>query len=84
MTKVTILGQEPKEEKKKQIVFLKEIDDKGCYKSTSYTPSLYNNVILIKSIAVMNMDLMCCFDDRVSHDISNRALYLGHFNDGVV
>lgn len=84
MTKVTILGKEPQKKELKKIEFIRHYDSKSYCEN--YNPSRYDNIILIKSrIKEENgLDLMCCFDDAVRHDSSNRALILGHFNDGIV
>lgn len=83
MTKVIILGQEPKEEKK-----LKPIEFTTYINSTLYTqidisspPRDWANVVLIcRNWGKRSLDLFYAYDD----DVDSGCLYLGHFNDGVV
>lgn len=79
-TKVTILGQqEPKQEKK--IEFVKMLLGNIIVKTTKKNPCDYDNIILICSnYGGIGMDLFFAYDD----DVNIGALYLGHFNDGIV
>lgn len=80
MTKVTILGQEPTEQKElKPIEFLEEC---GCHTwvSTDSEPDEWDNIELIAK-GFSAYDLMFAYDDN---DRSNGVLYLGYFNDGIV
>ena len=81
MTKVIILGQEPKEEKKlKPIEFVKAIPDTGKLQNPNYKPSEFENIELIcKNYYHEDFDLMFAYD----LERSRGCLYLGHFNDGV-
>lgn len=79
MTKVTILGQEPKEVKKlkpieftENLTLAKEID-KNCL-----APNRWENIELI--CAGGTFDIMFAYNE----DRNGGCLYLGHFNDGVV
>ena len=79
-TKITILGQEPKEEKKlKPIEFVRH-----AYENTPvhYKPSDYENIQLIKGVVIDEMDLMMCWDN--DNESKTRGFILGHFNDGIV
>lgn len=88
MTKVTILGQvEPK--KKKKIKFCVHINatitnsnETRCTKNSAYTkPNCWDNVVLIhKDESEEYYDLMYAYDN----DGITCALFLGHFNDGIV
>ncbi len=83
MTKVIVLGQEPKEEKK-----LKPIECvKYCLADSNWTKenvglSSYKFVYLIcRNWRESNFDLMICSDYE---NMTNGAIILGHFNDGIV
>lgn len=83
MTKVIILGQEPKEEKKlKPIEFVKFLSRKlSLEDQPTYGAKDWDNVELICKRYTTKYDLMFVYDDN---DRENGILYLGHFNDGVV
>lgn len=84
MTKVTILGQEPKEEKKlKPIEFVSHINlrlNRRVDISLTQHPTNWDNIILLEKEHIDDLDLMYAWDDDKLHC----ALFLGHFNDGVV
>lgn len=81
MTKVTILGQEPKEEKKlKPIEFVKFLDYDFKFKKGALEPRFCDNIKLICLDYSDGFDLMFGFKE----DKRAGTLYLGHFNDGVV
>lgn len=81
MTKVIILGQEPKEEKKlKPIEFVKSLTSMLNIQNSFSSPKGYNHVELISRKYNSEYDLMFAYDE----DRNKGNLYLGHFNDGVV
>lgn len=86
MTKVTILGEEkPKEGKKIEFKLTLQSTGKiedGCMRA----PSDFDNVVLIsKKYTSDGLDLMFAYDNKRQHDCNPyNALYLGHFNDGIV
>lgn len=85
MTKVIVLGNQPKEEKKlKPIEFVYAIiESKGKPRidKTRSTPSMWNNIeLLSKSQSIDYYDSMFAYDD----DTSMGIIFFGHFNDGVV
>ena len=79
MTKVIIIGEEPKTGKK-PIEFIKacEADEWG---SPMSEPKHCGNIELISKKFTSEFDLMFAYDDD---DRGCGVLYLGHFNDGVV
>lgn len=80
MTKVTILGQEPKEKELKKIEFVKDILENGSWFDSCYNPQAWKYIDLIcLNWRGSNLDLMRVYDDS-----TNGALVLGHFNDGIV
>lgn len=85
MTKVIILRQEPKEEKKlKPIEFVKFLSGRLIIEDQPIdgdTASSWENVELICKSYTTKYDLMFVYDDD---DRDSGILYLGHFNDGVV
>jgi len=83
MTKVTILGQEPKEEKKlKPIEFVKYLNGVAGVNGDCCLPSEWRNIVLLsKDYFKCGHDLMLAYSFGVNNDA---CLYLGHFNDGVV
>lgn len=84
MTKVIILGEEPKEIKKKEIEFVKAVrlvvGDDGTERA-NFSPSNFKYVELIhRAIHEENYDVMFAYDDNRIVGV----IYLGHFNDGIV
>ena len=80
-TKVTILGQEKEEAKKvlKPIEFCKSLTNSGGIEKASTPASRYKNIELIRR-NLGGFDLMFAYGT----ERDSGALYLGHFNDGVV
>lgn len=81
-TKVTILGPEPKEEKKVKPIEFKYMLSSTCkeFKVTVTNPKNYLNIELICKDYGYGFDLMFAYN-------SNRkegTFYVGYFNDGVV
>lgn len=84
MTKVTILGQEPKEEKKKPIEFV-------GYLMTNPTsgintnilqqdqPNCWDEIVVIQGKLPYKYDIFLCTKKSGEH-----VMMLGYFNDGVV
>ncbi|PHJ51476.1 hypothetical protein VF04_34980 [Nostoc linckia z7] len=84
MTKVIILGEQPKEEKKlKPIELIKWISSiKGICEGAVVKPSEYDFVVLLSRLYDGSAyDLMYVYDKNQQ---MSGTLYLGHFNDGVV
>lgn len=87
MTVVTIIGQEPQKEKKlKPIEFYTLIGGRGGAEKPGSKPSEWDNIELVcKNYRNGEYDLLFCYKkDRHGSSYSSQALYLGHFNDGVV
>ena len=84
MTKVTVLGQEPKEEKKLKPIEFKEQCNYNEWHHVQFKPKEFAYIELISKSFVdkndINLDLMFAYDGRRSDGM----LFLGHFNDGVV
>jgi hypothetical protein len=80
MTKVIILGEEPKKEKKK-IVFVKALNIYYEFFNAICGASSYKNIEFIcVNYLGENYDLMFAYDE----DRDKGCLFLGHFNDGIV
>jgi hypothetical protein len=80
MTKVKILGQEPKEEKK-PIEFKKALMiDFEIKEDPSLKPVDYSDITLICLNYGGGLDLMFAENNATGAN----CLYLGHFNDGIV
>jgi hypothetical protein len=80
-TKVTILGQEPKEEKKlKQIELIRWLAKDGEFEIASGKCTEWENVLLLEKKYTEDLDLMYLYDNGRKMG----CLYLGHFNDGIV
>ena len=84
MTKVTILGQEPKEKELKKIEFKYLLT--SDFEVSEHTTSLdnYVEIILLQKgygyyDGSIKMDLMLAIDED-----KDTTLYWGHFNDGIV
>ena len=81
-TKVTILGEQPIEQEKKKIEFVYIFTGEGRKIDAIANPSSYQNIELIcESYMSDKYDLMFAYDDTRR---KSGALYLGHFNDGIV
>ena len=81
-TKVTILGEHPIEQEKKKIEFVYIFTGEGRKIDAIANPSSYQNIELIcESYMSDKYDLMFAYDDTRR---KSGALYLGHFNDGIV
>jgi hypothetical protein len=82
MTKVRDLTRQECEEKKlKPIEFVKTCTESEDWDKSVTLPKCWNNIDLIcKNWRNSNLDLMRAYDEGKN----NGALYLGHFNDGVV
>lgn len=85
MTKVIVIGEQPKEENElKPIEFVYQlIESKGKprIEKAGALPFMWNNIELIsKSQSIDFYDMMFAYDN----DRSRGIIYLGHFNDGVV
>jgi len=86
MTKVTILGEkQPKKTKKKAIQFIYDTacsKSDTCFQQSEMKPSDYDKVELIaRALSEAYYDIMFAYDDG---DRSGGAIFLGHFNDGIV
>jgi len=78
-TKITILGQEPKEEKK-PIEFKKALMSSFDVKPPTLKPIDYSHIVLICRNYGGDLDLMFAENNATG----TNCLYLGHFNDGIV
>jgi hypothetical protein len=80
MTKVSIFGQQPTETKElKKIEFVKWLSLESDLEKAKVVPSNYENVMLLEKNYPIGYDLILAWDE-----VSNKTLYLGHWNDGVV
>lgn len=80
MTKVTVLGEQPKEGKKK-IEFSEYLRGDLKVEKFNESPSSYENIELICRDYIEGKDLMFAYNN------GNRScgiLFIGKFNDGVV
>lgn len=73
MTKITVFGQEGK----KAIEFVRCLTIDGA-KEPTYTPEHYGEVMLMGKNS--GYDLIIAYDEGDA----GKAIYLGHWNDGVV
>lgn len=82
-TKVTILGEQPIEQEKKKIEFVKWINENGvAIGSIGNKPSTWGEILLLqRKYQGGKYDLM--FASKPNEGSLN-CLYLGHFNDGIV
>jgi hypothetical protein len=81
-TKVTILGQEPKEEKKTPIQILRYVTHGGSLDNFITSKDLPHNlkeIQLLPRLKSYNVDLFLCKRSNGSEFYA-----IGHFNDGVV
>ncbi len=83
MTKIRILGETTPEQKElKPIEFISFIFGDGKIDTDVNSPNNWNNIELVcRNYNSLNLDLMFAYDDNERDD---GALYLGHFNDGLV
>lgn len=82
MTKVSVFGQET-EKKEKKVSFIYLLNPTGLIQSINYSqkPENYDNVQLYrKSYHGADYDLILAWNENGT----NRDIYLGHWNDGVV
>lgn len=80
MTKVTILGATPEKKELKKIEFVKILQGIEWDRDVCEARIWLNITLLSRQYRETNLDLMFAWDSNP--DIG--ALYLGHFNDGVV
>lgn len=84
MTTIKILGQEPIENVKKSIEFSLVLTNQLITTESKKSPSSYKHIILLqKDYRESGKDLMYAYDDDFNHKF-NGAIYLGHFNDGII
>ena len=86
MTKVIILGEQPKEQEKKKIEFVKCItimkEGKVVTLPANTSPSKWKEIILLcENYRQTDLDLMFAHDFNIN---DGGCLYLGHFNDGII
>lgn len=81
MTKVTIIGEEPKEKQLKPIEFLMMLCGDKEWTIRNNQDKYHNIVLLRKNYGTTGLDLMFAYNDMCSNV---GVLYLGHFNDGIV
>lgn len=80
MTKCIVIGEQPTQEKKKPIEFVKIICNNPIRPGEAKAqPGLYKNIELISRECYEGLDVMFAYDDSRS----NGCIYLGHWNDGV-
>lgn len=80
MTKITIIGEEPKIKELKKIEFIKVLKRDLIISNSFFNTESFSNIELISLNYTKEFDLMFAYN-------SNRnkgALYLGKFNDGIV
>jgi len=85
-TKCIVLGEESKEENKKPIEFVKHVNvafDVGLSEA-GRKPSTYETIELVRGTeSDSHYDLMYAYEGVRRHT-GKGAIYLGHWNDGVV
>lgn len=84
MTEVIILGQEPKEEKKKPIEFVAYLMENSTSKPNTsvlleHQPNQFETIEVIKRRGDYFHDLFLCTKSNGDY-----LIMIGHFNDGVV
>lgn len=79
MTKVTILGDESKQEKIKKIEFVYSIGHNGRLFKPIIKPYEFKKITVDLKTGDDKYDLFICEDGSNVH-----YRYLGHFNDGIV
>lgn len=81
MTKVSVFGQEATEQKKlKPIEFVKTVYSDGTIAPAPTSPKDWDNVVLYKATRSKScLDFILAFNDN-----ETGAIFLGHWNDGVV
>lgn len=83
MTKVSVFGQKATESKQlKPIEFVKRVYSDGTVVPPTILPKDWSNVMLYKATSDKEkcFDLILAFDDNDGA----RAVFLGHWNDGVI
>lgn len=81
-TKVIIIGQEkPKQRELKKIEFTHLLNTCKKIEPTNAQPDVWDCIELICKNYSKDFDLMFGYDEE---NRSGGALYLGHFNDGIV
>lgn len=80
MTKVNIIGQEPKKDERKKIEFVYLLNENLVIESTSQTLHPVKEIILLQKNYGKGLDLMFAMYD----DSDCNCIFLGHFNDGIV
>lgn len=78
-TKVTVFGQEEQKKELKKIEFVKVLEPTGEFAKCDLTPSDYDNVECI-SKEKGKFDVFNAW----YHKSTEKMIYLGHFNDGIV
>lgn len=78
MTKVTIIGEQPKETKKKPIEFKWHIDVSGNKLLPLWKPNEFAHIEVVRRLN--GFDMFICYNSDIAHSV----LYLGHYNDGVI
>ena len=82
MTKVSVFGEQPTEQPKelKKIKFVKALVNEFAFDKSCCSPKSWANLMLLeKEYTKSGLDLIMAWDD-----ISDKTIYLGHWNDGVV
>jgi len=81
MTKVSVFGQQPTETKElKKIEFVKRVCSDASIDSPICNPSSWQNIMLYReSSGYPSFDMIMAWDN-----FGEKAVFLGHWNDGVV
>ncbi len=82
MTKVSVFGEKPTEEKK-PIEFVKVVMRVGRLDEAQITPDSYDKVQLLKSHDSQTFDIMTAWDE-IDGKPQRLCVFLGHWNDGVL
>ena len=81
MTKVSVFGQQPTETKElKKIEFVKRLHSNLEIETSHTKPDIWDNLMLYRKSTTNNdsFDMILAWDDN-----GEKAIFLGHWNDGV-
>jgi hypothetical protein len=81
-TKVIVIGKPEKGKTKTAIEFQSFLDTTLQIDNGAYSPSHYKYIELICKDYALGFDLMFAYNDPNGRSFG--ALYIGHFNDGIV
>lgn len=80
MTNISVFGEEKEKQGKKSIEFVLFIGSAGDKLEARTCPSEYDNLCYLGKYGIGRFDAILAWDN----DSTNKQLYLGHWNDGVV